>query len=220
MIHGVRVGVDLVLRRRSKSYENAILFLEYVNNIFIPYLNRLRESEQMKACEAIGLMDSWSPHVSVDIVAVLTNTRVRVIIFTTHTTHVFQMLDVVLFDALKKRTSRLEMWNAESGIVAFIIKLYHDFKQTMVKVNIRGAFRPLGSPITLPKILTDCSSMKRSSGKVAASWNSGGVTRPWRFCRRGVDRPNLNVLANPNKSVWSKKLAISSTGNKDMQLTG
>jgi hypothetical protein len=30
----------------------------------------------------------------------------------------------------------------------------------------------------------------------------------------------LNGLISPNKSVWSKKLALSSTGNEDMQPTG
>jgi hypothetical protein len=114
---------------------NAILFLEYVNNTFIPYFNELRESEQMNACEAALLMANSSPHVSDNVFAVLTNTRVRVITFAPHTTHVLQMLDIVLFDALKKRASGLEMWNEESGTVAFTIKLYHDFKQRMVEVK-------------------------------------------------------------------------------------
>jgi hypothetical protein len=78
--------------------------------------------------------------VSDDFVAVLTNALVRVITFAPHMTYVFQMLDVVLFSALKKRASGLEMWNEESGTAAFIIKLYHDFKQTMVEVNIWGTF--------------------------------------------------------------------------------
>jgi hypothetical protein len=144
MLRGVRLGVDRVLRQRSKPYVSAVLCLEYVNNIFIPYLNELRESEQMNACEAVLLMDNCSPHVSDDIVAVLTNARVRVITFAPHTIHLFQMLDVVLFDALKKLASGLKMWNGESGNVTFIIKLYHDFKQTMVEVNIWGAFSPIG----------------------------------------------------------------------------
>jgi hypothetical protein len=54
-------------------------------------------------------MDNCSPHLSDDGVAVPTNARVRVITFTPNTTHVFQMLDVVLFGALKKRASGLEM---------------------------------------------------------------------------------------------------------------
>jgi hypothetical protein len=35
---GVRLGVDFVLRHRSKPYVNGKLFLEYINIIFIHYL--------------------------------------------------------------------------------------------------------------------------------------------------------------------------------------
>jgi hypothetical protein len=45
------------------------------------------------------------------------------------------MLDVVLFGAMKKRASGLEMWNEGADIAALIIRLYHDFKQTMMEVN-------------------------------------------------------------------------------------
>jgi hypothetical protein len=57
MIRAIRLGVDFVLRQRSKPYVNAVLFLEYVNNIFISYLNALQESEQINTCEAVLLME-------------------------------------------------------------------------------------------------------------------------------------------------------------------
>jgi hypothetical protein len=115
---------------------NANIFFEYINSIFILYFNELRDSEQFDACEAVLLMDNCSPHMSDGVIAVLTNARVRVIIFAIHTIHVFQMLDIMLFSALKKHATGLEMLNEESRTVAFILKLYHDFKQTMVEVNI------------------------------------------------------------------------------------
>jgi phosphoribosylformylglycinamidine (FGAM) synthase-like amidotransferase family enzyme len=65
----------------------------------------------MNACETVLLIGNCSPHGSDHVVTVLTNARVRVITFAPHATHVFQMLDLVLFGALKKRASGLEMWN-------------------------------------------------------------------------------------------------------------
>jgi uncharacterized PurR-regulated membrane protein YhhQ (DUF165 family) len=65
---------------------------------------------------------------SYDIIAVLTSTCVRVITFSPHAAHVFQMLNVVLFGALKRHATGLEMLNEESGTIALILKLYHDFK--------------------------------------------------------------------------------------------
>jgi hypothetical protein len=69
------------------------------------------------------------------VMPVLTRERVTVIIFAPRTTHIFQMLDVVLFGALKKHTTGLSTFDEEQP-AAFIIKVDHDFKQTMVKVNI------------------------------------------------------------------------------------
>jgi hypothetical protein len=119
MGRGVRLGVDLVLRERSKPYISHEFFFEYITTIFLPYLNELRDSEELEACEAVLLMDNCSSHVSDDVVAVLANARVRIITFAPHTTHIFQRLDMVLFEALKKHSNGLKMFRrgATSGRV-------------------------------------------------------------------------------------------------------
>jgi hypothetical protein len=140
MSRGVRLGVDLVLRQRSKPYVSRELFLEYITTIFLPCLNELRESEEFEAYEAVLLMDNCSLHVLDEVVAVLTNAQVRIITFATHTTHIFQMLDVVLFGALRKHANGLKIFDEEQSAAAFLLRVYRDFKQTMIEVNIRGAF--------------------------------------------------------------------------------
>jgi hypothetical protein len=133
---GVRLCVDFILRQRSKPYVSRKLFLEYINTIFVPYLNELRESEEFEACEAVLLMDNCSSQASDDVVAVLTSVQMRIITFTPHTTQVFQMLDVILFDALKKHATGLKSLDEEQPAAAFLLKAYHEFKQTMIEVNI------------------------------------------------------------------------------------
>jgi hypothetical protein len=144
MSRGVRLGIDFVLRPRSTLYVNAALFLEYINSIFIPYLNESRDSEQFDPCKVILLMDNCLPHTCDDIIAVLVNAHVKVIIFVSHKTHVFQVLDVVPFGALQKHATGLESLNEKSRTIAFILKLYLDFKQSMVELNISGAFSAIG----------------------------------------------------------------------------
>jgi hypothetical protein len=51
----IHLGVDFVLRQRSKPYVSRKLFFEYINTIFVPYLNELWESEEFEACEAVLL---------------------------------------------------------------------------------------------------------------------------------------------------------------------
>jgi hypothetical protein len=83
-------------------------------------------------------MDNCSPHISDDFIAVLTRVRVRVkvrvriIIFDPHTTHIFQILDVVLFNALKKHATGLETLDEEQSAATFLLKVYHDFKQIII----------------------------------------------------------------------------------------
>jgi hypothetical protein len=145
---GVRLGIDFVLWQRSKLYVSCKLFLEYIKTIFVTYLNELRESEEFEACEAVFLMDNCLPHASDDIVTILNSVQVRIIIFATHTTQIFQMLDVVLFGALKKHATGPEALDEEQSAAAFLLKVYHDFKQTMIEVNIWGAFAAMGSLMT------------------------------------------------------------------------
>jgi hypothetical protein len=68
----VWMGVDLVLKQWSKSYPDAILFLEHVNTIFVPYLTELRGREEFEAHGVVLLMDNCSNHTPDDVIAVLT----------------------------------------------------------------------------------------------------------------------------------------------------
>jgi hypothetical protein len=83
-------------------------FFEYVDTVFVPHLNELRGSAEFRECEAVLLMDNCSPHIADEIVALLTSLQVRIITFAPHTTHIFHVLDVVLFHALKKRDKGLK----------------------------------------------------------------------------------------------------------------
>jgi hypothetical protein len=151
MNRGVRLGIDFVLRQRSKSYVNNTLSFEYINNIFILYLNKLRESEDFPRFQAVLLTDNCSPYMGDAVIAIVTRERVRVIIFASHTTHIFKMLDVMLFSALEKYATGLGTLEKQQPAAAFLLKVYHDFKQMMVEVNIWGAFAIIGSTLNIEK---------------------------------------------------------------------
>jgi hypothetical protein len=126
----------------------------------------------------VPLMDNCSSQTSDDVIVIFTREKVEIIIFIAHTTHVFQMFGVMLFEALKKHATGLMTLEEEQMIAAFIIKVYHIFKQTIIEVNIWGERRsePLSSFMTLTKFHTDCSSMKKSFGKVPGSSSHGSAT--------------------------------------------
>jgi hypothetical protein len=75
-----------------------------------------------------------------EVVALLTNLRVRIITFSPHTTHIFQVLAVVLFGAMKKHDTCLKDLDETFPAAAFPIRVYHNFKQTVIEVNVWEAF--------------------------------------------------------------------------------
>jgi hypothetical protein len=77
-----------------------------------------------------------SCHITDDIIGLLTEARVRVITFAPHTTQIFQVLDVTRFGVLKRRLGYNLPFEDEKEAVGFIMKVYHDFKQTVAEPNI------------------------------------------------------------------------------------
>jgi hypothetical protein len=47
---------------------------------------------------------------------------------------------MIIFGALKKHATGLETLDEEQSAAAFLLKADHDFKQTMIEINILGAF--------------------------------------------------------------------------------
>jgi hypothetical protein len=70
MSRRVRLGMYFILRHRLKPYVSAKLFLEYINAIFVLQSNKLRDLEELEACEAVLLLDNCSLHISGHFVAV------------------------------------------------------------------------------------------------------------------------------------------------------
>jgi hypothetical protein len=69
---------------------------------------------------------------------------VRLVTFAPHTTQIFKVLDVTLFDVLKRRLGSKLPFEYEIETVRFIMKVYHEFKQAMVEFNTWEAFRAIG----------------------------------------------------------------------------
>jgi hypothetical protein len=90
------------------------------------------------------LMDNCPSHVTDDIIGLLTEAGVRVITFAPYTTQNFQVLDVTLFDVLKRRLGYKLPFEDEKETVRFRMKVCHDFKQTMVESNICRVLQVIG----------------------------------------------------------------------------
>jgi hypothetical protein len=142
--HGVRFGVDLVMKVRPKPYVNAKIFLDYIKTVFLPNLAELRHLEEFAEEDAVLLLDNCPSHVTRGVIGILTDARVRVITFAPHTTQIFQILDMTLFGVLKHQPRYDLPFDDDTATVKFIMKVYRDFKKTMVEPNIWAAFQAIG----------------------------------------------------------------------------
>jgi hypothetical protein len=124
-------------------------------------------------------MDNCSVHVTDDVIRLLTEARVRVITCAPHTTHIFQVLDLTLFGVLKRRARYELPFETDNGAIRLILKVYHDFRQTMVPSNIWGTFRALGVDFDMrrepSRLLFDEEKLRGRAGFRC----SGPLTFPW-----------------------------------------
>jgi hypothetical protein len=129
---GVRFGRDLNLKARRKPYISAQCFLE------------LRILEEFADEDAVLLMSNCPSHVGEEILSLLRDARVRIITWASHTTHIFQQLDICLFGVFKRKEQYVFPFGNHETTIDFLLNIYRAFKQTMITLNICGDFHEAG----------------------------------------------------------------------------
>jgi hypothetical protein len=84
---------------------------------------------------AVLLMDNYTSQFISDMIRLLTERRVRVTIFASSTAEIFYIFRVTLFGVLKWHPRCEFPFAGETMTVKFRMKVYHNFKQTMVDAN-------------------------------------------------------------------------------------
>jgi hypothetical protein len=122
------------MKSNTKPYINTEIFLDYYQAVFRPNLAEFRRLDEFADEMTVLLIDNYSSHITSDVTADLTKALVRVMTFAPHATEIFQFLDVTKYEL---------PFGDERATVKFIMKVYHDFKQTMVEPTISRAFQAL-----------------------------------------------------------------------------
>jgi hypothetical protein len=101
----------------------------------------------------------------------LTDHRVKVITFLPHTSHIFQSLDLSLFDNFKKKMNYKLPRDSDETTAEFIKRIFHTIKQTLVDDNVRSSFMQIGLQYnieTSPYLLSfDEDVLRQSSGFIS-----------------------------------------------------
>jgi Fe2+ transport system protein FeoA len=129
---GFRSGRAVIFQQRPRADLNG------------PHLMRVRTQNNLLDEEAVRLMGNCPSHLMQEVLGLLNNARVRIVTFAPHTTHPFQVLDLILFGIFKGRQKYQLPFEDDNDTVAFIEKEYQGFRTAMIDTNIRAAFRHIG----------------------------------------------------------------------------
>jgi hypothetical protein len=143
-IEGFRMGMDMVLEHRQKTYITATLFRQYVTSVLIPFIERPRTNPEFAGKPVILLLDNCSIHTRSEVLATLREHNVKVITFPPHTTQIFQTLDLCLFVVFKRKMQYKLPFTNDNLTGNFIQSTFHALKQTFVPDNVKSAFKLVG----------------------------------------------------------------------------
>lgn len=141
---GLRPDHDVFLRRREPPYINEELFYEYITQVLLPFVSYKRRNTHYDHQKAVLMMDSCSSHISERILKIMGENNIIVLTFPSHTTNLFQALDLSFFGALKTNKQSSLGDFGEDSINEQITKLIHSYQKTATCFTIRGTFRRVG----------------------------------------------------------------------------
>ena len=141
---GIRNGIDLKISISNPPYVKKEIFYDYITNVFIPYVNNQRSIEGFSDEFAVLFMDNHSSHCDPEILKILADNRVIVITFPPHTSNLFQMLDLVIFGALKNVKKGLTSKKTLNDVAALAEKVFRAYEQVTTSTNVRSSFERAG----------------------------------------------------------------------------
>jgi hypothetical protein len=100
--HQIRDGIDLQIETSPSPYVNTEIFERYVDTVLIPAVEANRQLAGCDRKPAILFCDNCSAHMSNSMLVKLARHGVLVLRYRPHTSHIFHVLDVLLFGLVKR----------------------------------------------------------------------------------------------------------------------
>ena len=154
---GIRDMEDAMFRSSSSSYITREIFVEYIRKVLFTYINKIREDPIYTNEVAVLLCDNLSAHIDNELKEELARMNIRLVTFPPHTSHIFQMLDLVIFGAFKAYKSGIKTKFAKGSQVDIFIKNLKALELATNSFNNRSAFLAAGIELcsgTIPQRCT------------------------------------------------------------------
>jgi hypothetical protein len=141
---GVRENIDLKLEIRQTPYVDAQIFNAYIKDVFLPTIAANRELPGCANKPALLFCDNCTSHCSEEILRELARNGVLLLTYPPHTSHIFQILDVLLFGRLKALKKYLPKDNDEDRETDHILRVFRAYEGVTTSMTIRGSWEKAG----------------------------------------------------------------------------
>jgi hypothetical protein len=142
--HQIRNGINLQTEIAHSPYVTSEIFERYIDSVLIPAVGANRELPGCTKKPAILFCDNCSADMSAPVLQKLAHHRVPVITYPTDTSHIFQVLDVLLLGLLK-RSKKFQM--RDNGLDAHmdhILRLFRAYETVTASTTTSVAGRKAG----------------------------------------------------------------------------
>jgi hypothetical protein len=142
--HQIRDRIDLQIEIAPSPYVTSEIFQRYIETVLIPAVEANRELPGCANKPAILFCDNCSAHMSDSVLQNLARHGVLVLTYPPHTSHIFQVLDVLLFGLIKRSKKYQMRDDGLSECVDHILRLFRGYEAAMGSTTIRAAWTQAG----------------------------------------------------------------------------
>jgi hypothetical protein len=123
---------------------NAEIFERYIDAVLIPAVESNRELEGCRNKPAILFCDNCKTHCSEELLKKLARHGILVLTYPPHTSHVFQVLDVLLFGILKRAKKFERRDDRLAPEVDHILRLFRAYEKATTSTTMRMSWDRAG----------------------------------------------------------------------------
>lgn len=144
---GFRNDEDMMVRHSPTAYVTGEIFIEWIKNSFIPYVENVREAKGIGNEPAVLLSDNCSIHVTPEVKELLGRNHIKFITMPPHSSNVFQPLDLVTFSSFKAHMKTAHTSFAKGSQADSIHKINRALEMATISSTNRHAFSAAGFKI-------------------------------------------------------------------------
>jgi hypothetical protein len=141
---GVRENIDLQIRIVDSPYMTSDIFINYIRTVLIPAVENNRLLPGCSKKPALLFCDNCSCHCKDDVMKELASHGILLITYPPHTSHIFQVLDILLFGQLKRIKKHLVRDLTLGRDLDHIMRIFRAYELATTSVMVRSSWEKAG----------------------------------------------------------------------------